>query len=321
MPRLRLIRLLPALLAVLILAPPGASQSALRSDALYLLPQESSLVAFVDLQALRSSPHYDLLRQRLLTPRAAAYERFLRSLGIDPEKNLDWVAWVRAPVRATPGREVLLGIAQGRFRPELAEQFFLQQRLPIDAYRGQSLYPYRGERGAKDFSVTFLDATTVAFGHRAGLELMLETRFGGRPDLSRNQALISRVNEVNGRAPAWAVFDARSTPGAVRRLFPEVVKFDDYARVAGGFRASTLQIAFGQQTSIVFQVSCNSATDAETLSHLLQTGLLAHSWQTQRTHPGLSGLLARVEVSNAGEQVEARVTIEERDVPAVLERR
>ena len=32
--RPKLVRLLPALLAVLILAPPGASQSALRSDAL-----------------------------------------------------------------------------------------------------------------------------------------------------------------------------------------------------------------------------------------------------------------------------------------------
>ena len=321
MRRLKLTGLLPALLAVFFLAPPAAAQSALRSDALYLLPQESSLVAFVDLQALRASPHHELLRQRLLTSRAAAYERFLRSLGIDPEKDLDWVAWVRVPLRSTPGREALLGIAQGRFRPELAEQFFLRQRLPVDAYRGQSLFPYRGEPGARDFLVTFLDATTLAFGTRAGLELMLETRFGGHPDLSRNQALIARVNEVNGRAPAWAVFDARSTPGAVRWLFPEVVKFDDYARVAGGFRASTLQIAFGLQTSIVFQVSCGSALDAEAFLHLLQTGLLAHSWQTQRTHPGLSGLLARVEVGSAGERVEARVTLEERDVTALLESR
>ena len=318
---MKLVRLLPALLVLVTLAPPAAAQGALPSDALYLLPQESSSVAFVDLQALRSSPYYELLRQRLLTPRAAAYERFLRSLGIDTEKDLDWVAWVRAPVRATPAREVLLGIARGRFRPELAEQFFMQQRLPIDAYRGQSLYPYRGEGGAQDFSVTFLDATTVAFGRRAGLELMLETRFGGRPDLSRNQALISRVNEANGRAPVWAVFDAGSTPGVIRRLFPEAVKFDDYVRVAGGFRASTLQIALGRQLSVAFKVSCNSAADAETFSHLLETGLLAHSWQTQRLRPGLSGLLARVEAGSAGEQVEARVTIEEREVPSLLERR
>jgi hypothetical protein len=314
-------KLLAALLAILGLAEPGASQHALRSDALYLLPQESRLVAFVDLQALRATPHYDLVRQRLLTPRLAAYERFLRSLGIDPDKDLDWVAWVRAPIRAVPGREVTLGIARGRFRPERAEQFFLQQRLPIDAYRGQSLFPYRGERGAQDFSVTFLDATTIAFGRRAGLELMLETRFGGRPDLSRNQALISRVNEVNERAPAWAVFDAQATPGAVRRLFPEVAKFDDFARLAGSFRSSALQITFGRQLSLVFQVTCSSAADAGTFSHLLQTGLLAQSWQAQRTRPELGGVLARVEVTSAGEQVEARVTLEEREVPALLERR
>jgi hypothetical protein len=54
---------------------------------------------------------------------------------------------------------------------------------------------------------------------------------------------------------------------------------------------------------------------------LLQTGLLAQSWQAQRTRPELGGVLARAEVTSAGEQVEARVTLEEREVPALLERR
>lgn len=321
MRKLKLTGLLPALLAVLSLAPPAAAQSALRSDVVYLLPQESSLVAFVDVQTLRASPHYELLRQRLLTPREAVYERFLRSLGIDPEKDLDWVTWVRVPVGSARARPALLGIAQGRFRPELAEKFFLQQRLPVDAYRGQSLFPYPGELRAQDFLVTFLDATTIAFGNRAGLELILETRFGGHPNLTRNQALAGRVNEVNGRAPVWAVFDSESTRGLVRRLFPEVVKFGEYPGVAESFRSSALQIGLQPRVPVVFRAWCRSAADAQTFSHLVQTGLLAQGWQTQTTQPSLSGIFPRVEVGSGGEQVEARVTLEEREVTALLEPR
>lgn len=321
MQRLALTGLLTALFAGLLFAPPASAQSALRSDVVYLLPQESSQVVFVDLQALRASPHYKPLRRRLVTSRVAAYERFLRSLGIDPEKDLDWVAWVRVPVGSPPARTVLLGLAQGRFHPELAEQFFLQQRLPVSAYRGQSLFPYRGELRAQDFLVAYLDATTIAFGSRAGLELMLETRFGGHPNLTRNQVLTQRVNDVNGRAAAWAVFDAESTPGLVRRLFPEVAKFGEYPGVAEGFRSSALQIELQPRVPVVLQVWCGSATDAQTFSHLAQTGLLAQGWQAQSARPGLSGILSRVEVGSAGEQVEARVTLEESEVTALLEPR
>lgn len=310
---------LVVLLAALHSAQPAEAENSLRSDVLYLLPAESSFVAFVDLQALRASPHYEFFRERLRSRRVISYERFLKSLGLDPEKDLDWVAWVRIPLRANPAGAVL-GIARGRLSPERAEQFFLQQRLPVDAYRGQTLFPYRGELGAQDFFLAFLDSTTVAFGNRAGLQLMLETRFGSRPNLLQSQALAERLNRVNGRVPAWGVFDSQSTPGVVRGMLPELAEFPEYRGVAESFRGSLLQISLGPQVSVIFQVVCRTSTSAQAFSHLLQTGLLAQSWEAQAKNSTVSALFSRVEVRSGGEQVEARATLTEGDLAALLGR-
>src|SRR3990172_4423896 len=59
-------------------APLGAAANSLRSDVLYALPGRSGQVGFIDLQNLRGSPHYDLVKQRFLPPRFAHFERFIQ---------------------------------------------------------------------------------------------------------------------------------------------------------------------------------------------------------------------------------------------------
>ena len=87
---------LPRRLAVLLwvaVAPLGAAGAAGRADVLYQLPRESGEVGFLDLQTLRASPHYALLKQRLLPARFAQFERFVVSLGVNTDTDLDWLAW------------------------------------------------------------------------------------------------------------------------------------------------------------------------------------------------------------------------------------
>lgn len=300
------------------LAPARASAQALRSDVFYLLPQESGLVTFLDLKALRASPHYAAIRARLL---ASQYDRFLRALGVDAEADLDWVAWVRVP-RAAPRRgDFLLGIAQGRFHPEKIERYYLERRIPLDAYRGQTLFPFRGEILKPDFYLAFLDSTTAVFGHRAGLELLLETRYGSHASLQRNEALMARLNEVNGRAPAWAVLNAAYTPRAIQLFFPEAAKFPDFAKVAEGLRASVLRVELDSNATVTFQAWCGSTRDAQALAQMLEAGLLAQSWKEQTARPALGAVLGRVEVTANDTRVEARAAMAERDAAALLERR
>lgn len=314
----KLLSLLLGLAVATLLAWP-ARASSLRSDILFLLPKESGEVAFIDLQALRSSPHY-LQIKRLVPQRFAHFERFVRSMGMNVDKDLDWLAWVLVPPGPDNPGELFLGLAQGHFAPEEVEAFYQQQKLPLDSYSGQTLFPFGSGVGSRDLFFAFLDSSTAVFGTRPSLELLLETRFGAHENLLHNEPLLARLNEVNGNAPVWLVLDEYYTRLAVRQLIPEAARFEQFTQVAERFRASLLRLDVDRDMSFNFEAWCAAPEDAQALSLLLQTGLVAQSWQLEKTHPVLSSVLGHAEVRTAGDRLEVRVGIEENELRALLER-
>ncbi len=307
-------------LAVLLAAVP-AGASALRTDVLFLLPEESGEVAFLDLQILRESPHYSLVKSRLLPARFLHFERFLRSMGVEVDKDADWLAWALVPAGPERPQELFLGFAQGQFKPEKVDEYYQKQKLPVVDYRGMTLYPFGSGTSAEDLLFIFLDSSTAAFGTRASLELMLETRFGGHENLGSNDALFSRIYEVNGVAPIWAVFDENYTRLAFRQILPEAAKFPEFSKSAERFRGGLLRVEPDREVTVTFQAWCAQPADAQSFSLLLQAGLLAQSWHVKESDPVLSAVLGRTAVNTAGERLELQVSIEESAFKALLERR
>jgi hypothetical protein len=306
------------LVAALAAAVP-ASAGTLRADVIYLLPRETGQLVFVDLKEARRSPHYPELRGQLLPQRFELFARFLNSLGMNLEQDVAWLAWVFVPPDAEGG-ERLIGLAEGNFSPERVERFFLQQKLPIDAYRGQTLFPFGSGVGEQDLFFSFLDASTAVFGTQAALALLLETRYGAHENLLRNETLLAQLNEVNGRAPVWAVFDRDYTRYTLEQLAPEVTRFDDFARVAGRFRHSQLLLHLTREMRIDFQARCESALDAQAFSLLLQTGLFVQRWRLRPDNPELSRVLEATAVVSQGDRLLVRVTIAEEDLKKLLAR-
>ena len=307
-------------LAVLLAAVPAGS-SALRTDVLFLLPEESGEVAFLDLQILRASPHYALVKSRLLPARFLHFERFLGSMGVEVDKDADWLAWALVPAGPERPQELFLGFAQGQFEPEKVEDYYRKQKLPVVDYRGMTLYPFGSGASAEDLLFIFLDSSTAAFGTRASLELMLETRFGGHENLGKNEAIFSRIYEVNGDAPIWAVFDENYTRLAFRQILPEAAKFPEFSQAAERFRGGLLRVEPDREVTVTFQAWCAQPADAQSFSMLLQAGLLAQSWHVKESDPVLSAVLGQTAVNTAGERLELQVSIAESAFKALLERR
>lgn len=301
-------------------APPGAAASSLRSDVLYVLPGQSGQVGFIDLQTLRASPQYTLLRQRFLPARFAHFERFVRSAGVNLDADLEWVAWALIPPSPENPGELFLGLAQGQFAPETVEDYFRQQKLPIDDHHGQTLYPF-GRGGEHALYFTFLDSSTAAFGTRPSLELLLATRLGEQENLLHNESLFGRISEVNGRQPIWVVLDDHYTRLAVRQLLPEAARFEQFAQAAQNFRGSSLQLEMGREWTLSFQAWCAEPADAQVISLLLQTGLAAQSWQVRENNPALSAVLSRARVDTVGDRLELQADVEEKDLQVLLERK
>ena len=302
------------------LAPLSAGAGSLRADVLYSLPAETGEVAFIDLQAVRSSPHYELLKQRLVPNYFAQFERFVASLGINVDFDLDWLAWSLVPASPEQPTELFLGIVQGQFNPEGVQKFFESQKMPTSEYNGVTLFPFGSGEGA-GLCFAFLDSSTAAFGSRRGLEVFLDTRIGARENLLRNESLLSRISEVNGRAPVWVALDEHYTRLAVRQLLPEAALFPEFAEVAGRFLGSLMQVEVARDVSLNFQAWCRTPDDAQVFSILLQTGLAAQSWREQQGNPALGQVLAGAVVRSSGERLELELVADGETLQALLKLR
>jgi len=309
-----------ALLVGLGLAPLSVRAGSLRADVLYSLPAESGEVGFLDLQAVRSSPHYELLKQRLIPARFAQFERFVVSLGVNVDYDLDWLAWSLVPSSPEQPMELFLGIVQGQFSPERVQKFFESQKMPTSEYNGVTLFPFGGG-GGTGLCFAFLDSSTAAFGFQRALEVFLDTRIGARDNLLRNEGLLSRISEVNGRAPVWVALDEHYTRLAVRQLLPEAALFPEFAEVADRFLGSLLQIEVARDVNLNFQAWCRTPDDAQVFSILLQTGLAAQSWREQQGNPALGQVLAGAVVRSSGERLELELVADGETLQALLKLR
>jgi len=309
------------LLLVLGLAPQPASAGSLRADILQVLPVETGEVAFIDLQVVRSSPHYKLLKERLVPPRFVQFERFVATLGVDVDHDLDWLAWALMPPAPDQPSELFLGIVQGQFRPERVRESIETQKLATYEYGGVTLYPFGGGRDGSGLFFAFLDSSTAIFGFQRALELFLDTRIGAHDNLLRNNRMLSLINEVNGRSPVWVALDDDYTRLAVRQLLPEAARFPEFANVAKTFQASLMQIDVGREVTLNFQAWCKDPTDAQAFSVLLQTGLMAQSWQEQEKNPALGRVLSTAVVRSSGERLEMEVTADGETLQTLLKLR
>src|SRR5256712_11127892 len=169
----------------------------------------------------------------MLPARFKQFEQFLTAAGIDPNSQVEEIAWATvgaAPADAAqiapangadaaaqqnapaPGSEQVVGVALGSFRPETAEIYFNAQKLPVVKVRNFSLYAFGGGSGPADLFFFFLDSNTAAFGQRRQLERLLAVRAGEEQSLLSDSRMLPLINEANGSGVVWAGVDRNQAP-------------------------------------------------------------------------------------------------------------
>jgi hypothetical protein len=189
----------PAILIVAGVLCPPAHGGTLGTDVIGMFPQNVAEFAYADLRQARALPWFPQLKKQMLPPRFQQFEQFLTTAGINPDSQVEELAWGLVPGGLPPGAaasstavptsEEIVGVALGSFRPETAEAFFKAQKLPVVKVRDFSLYPFGGGGGSGDLYFVFIDANTAAFGQRAQLEKMISVRYGEEPSLYSNTEL------------------------------------------------------------------------------------------------------------------------------------
>jgi hypothetical protein len=317
------------LVAMCLAMPRPANAGRLGADIIALFPKEIGEFAYADLKKARTLKWFSQLQEQMIPERFRQFEKFLASAGVDPNSQVDELAWglvaegMTSKTEGTgstevPSGEEIVGVALGTYNPSSTEGFFKQQKLPTSKARGYTLYAFGTGSGANDLFFFFLDSNTAAFGHRAVLERMIEVRFGGEEGLMRNDKLFSLINEANGSGVVWAVLNPAYTRLAMRQLAPEVEQFPEAAKLVARMQNMIINVDASSGIDGKFQAVCGSTDDANTLGQLLQAGFLYKRYQAQKDNPDLAELLDQARVTPGGDRVTIRMSLSDDQMATLI---
>lgn len=316
-------------LAMALALPRPACAGRLGADMIGLFPKDVGEFAYADLKKARTLKWFPQLQEQLLPDRFRQFEKFLASAGIDPNTQVDEIAWALVAEGmsaksegtgsdAVPSGEQIAGIALGNFNRDSTEAYFKKQKLPTSNSRGYTLYAFGTGAGANDLFFFFLDSSTAAFGHRSLLEKMIEVRFGGEDGLLRNEKLFPLINEANGSGVVWMVTNPAYTRLAIRQLAPEIEQFPEAAKLVMRMQNTIINVDASSGLDAKIQAICGSTEDANTLGQLLQAGFLYKRYQAQKDNPELAQLLDQARVTPGGDRVMLRMSLSDDQMTSLI---
>src|SRR5262249_25457088 len=290
--------------------PKPARAGQLGPDTIALFPKEVGEFGYADLKKARSLKWFAQLQQQVLPERFKEFEKFLAAAGIDPNSQVEELAWglvadmdakaAAAGSAAVPTGEEIIGIALGSFNPDAVERYFKQQKLPTFKQHGLTLYPFGSGSGANDLFFLFFDSNKAAFGSRAKLNKMIDIRFGTEQGLLYNDALFPLINEANGSSTVWLVLNAAYTRLAMRPLATEMEQFPEAAKIEARLKNGIINVDASSGVDAKVQTVCGSTDDANVMAQLLQAGLLYKRYQASKDNPEMAQLLDQAKVTPGG---------------------
>jgi hypothetical protein len=314
-------------MGLMVTAPVRADR--LGSDKIALFPKDVGEFAYADLKKARTLKWFPQLKEQMLPERFRQFEKFLASAGVDPNSQVDELAWALVPEgmtaktegtgsAAVPTGEQIVGVALGTYNPNSTEAYFKQQKLPTFKARGYTMFAFGTGSGPNDLFFLFIDSNTAAFGHRALLEKMIEVRFGTEEGLLRNDKFFPLINEANGSGVVWAVLNPAYTRLAMQQLAPEVQQFPEAAKLITRLQHMIINVDASSSVDGKFQAVCGSTEDANSLGQLLQMGLMYKQYETKKDNPDMAQLLSQASVTPTGDRVTVRMTLNDEQITSLI---
>src|SRR5882757_7798991 len=320
-----------AFTASLLVAPGATRAQHLGNDTIALFPKNVGEFAYANLKQARTQKWFPQLQEQMLPERFRQFERFLASAGVDPNSQVEEVAWGLIPEgvtsktegtgsNAVPTGEEIVGVALGSYNPDSTEAFFKAKKLPTFKSHGFTMYAFGSGAGANDLFFLFIDSNTAAFGHRAELEKMLDVRYGGAEGLLHNDKMYSLINDANGTGVVWAVLNPAYTRLAMKQLAPQIQQFPEAAKLVTRMQNLILNIQASGGIDGKFQAVCGSVDDANTMAQLMQLAIAYQQYQAKQQNAELADLLGQAQVNPAGDRLIVRLALTDDQMAALIKK-
>jgi hypothetical protein len=279
-----------------------AGQSSAR-DALTIFPADTQEFAYSNLAELRSQPNFQVIQARLLNSQMRGFTGFLRSMGVDPNNDVDEVTlgWHGSPIDPS----AYYGLALGRFDPGKVHNYVVEQNLPWQQYGGYDLYAYGAGSGAQDLYFAFLSYSTAAFGRLGDLKMLLDVRAGSKPALESKASFVKYESELEGTSPQWGI---ATGPAAANQAAPWLaggakLPFDPQSALSP-VRAVLYRIDWANNFTMRMSVVCDSVQSATLLARLITAWQGVQQAPGANLNPAITGFVQSLQVSSNGARVE-----------------
>ena len=309
------------MLAAVMLIPSRASAGTLGTDVIGLFPKDVSELAYADLKEARQHSWFLQLQQQMLPANYRQFEQFLRSAGIDPDTQVDEIAWGATSANAQHPYEIA-GVALGEFSPNSTEARFASQKIPSIEVHGYKLWAFGSGAGPNDIFFFFLDSNTAAFGQRDILQRLINVRFGGAESLLSNSDLFPLITAANANGGVvWAVLDKANTQLALHQLLPQASQFPQASAILDRIHNMEIQVQASDGVDAKFRAVCDSSEDANQLAAMLQGGIVMRRYQIQQSDPVLADALSNVTVSPSGDSLNVEMPVTSEQLNAMIRSR
>jgi hypothetical protein len=302
---------------VLALAP-ASRAGTLNTDVIGLFPKSVGEFAYADMKAAQQHKWFPQLEQQILPARFRQFTKFLKSAGIDPNTQVEDLAFGAIPASGKHSEEVL-GVALGEFQPGTSEAYLKRLKLPTKKSHGYTLYAFGSGASPYDIFFFFLDSNTAVFGQGDAIEKMLAVRSEGAPSLLANDTIFPLISQVNGQGLIWAVLDKHYTQLGLRQLLPEVASAQQSSVLFQKVHAMIISVDASSGVQTQFEAVCGSPDDANNLAALLQAGILYRRYQASQSNPELAKMLDQAQVTPRGDRLDLNFNLSQDQLTKLIE--
>ncbi len=238
----------------------------LNSAARSCVPADLLQLISVDYRALKDSPTAMALKNQVMPDNIKQFEAALKSIGLDPEKDVDTLTF--ASFRSGKQGVKTVGIASGPFNMKaILKKMKLQKYVP-KKYNNSDIYPMEG-----GFVMSFLDDSSLLFGDSTSLKAALDTRDGQTMGLDTNGTMADMMTDVDS-APVWSILDQQGTQNMMRSALGDASKVADYESIKKRIMGSRYTMNFNSGVNFDLTVVTADSVTAGTMSSLVKAGIL-----------------------------------------------
>jgi hypothetical protein len=250
---------------VLCLISNAALAAPLATAARSVIPKEVQQIISVDYRAMKASTTAMALKDKVMPPDLRSFEDALRGVGINPDKDVDTLAFVT--YRNDKGGLRMIGIAQGQFSAKKIIQRFAAEKIKPVKYHLSSLYP-----SGAGLQMTFLDDFTMLFGDDGAIRDSLDARNGDAENIAGNAEVTDLLSGANDGA-IWSVLDQEGTQNMLKSALGDASQVADYDNVKKHILGSRYSMDFSSGVKFDLDVVTSDSITAGTLSALVKAGM------------------------------------------------